>query len=262
MQRPRPPPTPPNAPALPALRRRQSGEASSDNDESWTIFPRMSADDERLGSTEGHFTRRLQEIGLLDAEGAVTELGLSQVAPMQARYIHLMINKMLSMNRRYQTILSVVRDVGEHMGAVNVATAMHRLGKLVRSAKAWNPALPERVASRPQYRFLLQRAVEVADELQPRAVANFLWGMAALGDTGNEAVVRRLGRRLMEVPTTELKTQELSNVVWSLVKLEVVWPELWDRMLDSVSDNRVKFVQITILLGGAGIAIAALHAGQ
>jgi hypothetical protein len=195
----------------------------------------MSADDERLSSAEGHFTRRLQEHGLLDAEGKVTELGMAMVPPMQAPYIHIMINKMLSMNRRYQTVLSVVRDVGAHMGAVNTATAMHRLGKLVRNAKAWNPALPERVAARPQYRFLLQRAVEVADELQPRAVANFLWGMAALGDTNNEAVVRRLGRRLMEVAPTELKTQELSNVVWSLVKLDVVWPELWDRMLDSVS---------------------------
>lgn len=215
-------------------------------------FPRMSANDERLASSEGHFTRRLQEGGLLDEQGCVTPLGLRRVESMQAVYIHLIINKMLSMNRRYQTVLSVIRDVGEHMGPVNVATAMHRLGKLVRGAKAWNDTLPERTLARPQYRFLLRRAEALADQILPRAMANFLWGMAALGDTSNTAVVRRLAGRLMDVDPRELKAQELSNVVWSLVKLNAGMPELMDRMLDSVGVVLAAWAVGGCGLGGGG----------
>ena len=200
-------------------------------------FPRMSADDERLASVDNHFLSRLQDAGLVDADGKVTPLGLTRVAPMQASYIHLTINKMLSMNRRYQTVLAVVRDAGGFMGPVNLATAMHRLGRLVRAARVFNPTLPDRVCRHPQYVFLLRRAEELMSSMAPRAMANFLWGLAAMGDRKNTGIVLRLGQRLLEINPRELKTQELSNVVWSMATLEVHMPQLLDRMLDSVSER-------------------------
>ncbi|KAL4527358.1 hypothetical protein Ndes2526B_g08943 [Nannochloris sp. 'desiccata'] len=186
------------APHFPQAMR--SVTSDSENDEnSWhpdlPPFPRMTPDDERLANEEGHFFRRLLEAGLVEPDGAVTALGNLRVAPMNATYIHLTINKMLSMNRRYQTVIAVVRDVGLYMGSVNIATAMHRLGRLVRSARAWNPNLPERMVAHPRYQYLLKRAEEYIDEMTPRALANFLWGMAALGDGRNTGIVLRVGRR-------------------------------------------------------------------
>jgi hypothetical protein len=216
--------------------------SDSENDEnSWhpdlPPFPRMTPDDERLANEEGHFFRRLLEAGLVEADGSVTALGNLRVAPMDATYIHLTINKMLSMNRRYQTVIAVVRDVGVYMGSVNIATAMHRLGRLVRSARAWNPQLPERMVAHPKYQFLLKRAEEYIDEMTPRALANFLWGMAALGDCKNTGIVLRVGRKLLTINPAELKTQELSNVLWSMATLEVHEPELVNVILDSACDR-------------------------
>lgn len=200
-------------------------------------FPRMTPEDERLANEEGHFFRRLLEAGLVDKQGNVTELGAVRVAPMNATYIHLTINKMLSMNRRYQTVIAVVRDVGSYMGSVNIATAMHRLGRLVRSARAWSPNLKERMVAHPQYQYLLRHAEEVIGDMGPRALANFLWGMAALGDERNTGIVLRLGRRLLSLDPAELKTQELSNILWSMATLEVHEPELVNRILDSACDR-------------------------
>lgn len=200
---------------------------------SFLPFLRMTSEDERLASTEGHFVQRLQEVGLLTEDGVVTELGQKYIESLDAIYIHLTINKMLSMNRRYQTILAVVRDVGLYMGPVNIATAMHRLGRLVRSARAWNPSLPGKLVMNPQYQYLLRRADSALDGMAPRALANFLWGMAALGDIRHTGMVLRIGQRLLEINPDQLKTQELSNVVWALATLDVHKPELMDRMLDS-----------------------------
>lgn len=198
---------------------------------------RMSADDEKLALNAGHFLTRLKEAGLVDESGSVTGQGEQFIERMNATYIHLAINKMLSMNKRYQTVLAVVRDVGEYIGAVNLATAMHRLGRLVRSAKANNPRVVSKVLTHPQYRKLLSKAEDFIDTMEPRALANFLWGMAALGDQENTGIVLRVGSRLMEIDPTELKTQEISNVVWSLATLEMHMPDLMNRMLAAACDR-------------------------
>lgn len=202
-------------------------------DEERTVL-RMSPNDEKLAMHEGHFLSRLVEAGVIDGEGHVTEIGLQNVERMNASYIHLTINKMLSMNKRYQTVLAVVRDVGEYLGAVNLATAMHRLGRLVRSIRTTNPDVVYKVIKNPQYKVLLKKTEELIDVMEPRALANFLWGMAALGDQVNTGIVLRLGERLMEINPKELKTQEISNVVWSLATLEMQMPDLMNRMLDAV----------------------------
>lgn len=198
---------------------------------------RMSPDDEKLALNKGHFLNRLKEAGLVEESGEVTATGSEYVERMNATYIHLTINKMLSMNKRYQTVLAVVRDVGPYIGAVNLATAMHRLGRLVRSARASNPQVLQQVVRHPQYRALLGMTEEFIELMEPRALANFLWGMAALGDQQNTGVVLRLGNRLMEIDPTALKTQEISNVVWSLATLEMQMPELMDRMLHAACDR-------------------------
>ena len=46
-----------------------------------------------------------------------------------------------------------------------------------------------------------------------------------------------MGNRLMEIDPTALKTQEISNVVWSLATLEMQMPELMDRMLHAACDR-------------------------
>ena len=198
---------------------------------------RMSPDDEKLAMNKGHFLNRLKENGLIDEEGNVTEAGNQYVERMNATYIHLTINKMLSMNKRYQTVLAVVRDVGDYIGAVNLATAMHRLGRLVRSARVKNPGVLNHVVKHQQYKDLLDKTEDFIDTMEPRALANFLWGMAAMGDQKNTGIVLRLGNRLMEINPTELKTQEISNVVWSLATLEMQMPDLMDRMLGAACDR-------------------------
>ena len=197
----------------------------------------MSPDDEKLALNKGHFLNRLKEAGLVDESNRVTAKGNEYVERMNATYIHLTINKMLSMNKRYQTVLAVVRDVGSYIGAVNLATAMHRLGRLVRSARASNPQVLYQVVRHPQYKVLLSKTEDFIELMEPRALANFLWGMAALGDQQNTGVVLRLGNRLMEIDPKELKTQEISNVVWSLATLEMQMPELMDRMLHAACDR-------------------------
>jgi len=197
-------------------------------------FIRMSPNDEKLAQNEGHFLRRLVEAGMVDGEGVVTEKGRTFMERMNATHIHLTINKMLSMNKRYQTVLAVIRDVGEYIGAVNLATAMHRLGRLVRSARASNSDVVNQVTRHPQYFRLLEKTEEVMEIMEPRSLANFLWGMAALGDQENTGIVLRLGERLMRIDAANLKTQEISNVVWSLATLEMQMPDLIDRMLDAV----------------------------
>lgn len=198
---------------------------------------RMSPDDEKLAMNKGHFLNRLKENGLIDEDGKVTENGSQYVERMNATYIHLTINKMLSMNKRYQTVLAVIRDVGDYIGAVNLATAMHRLGRLVRSARVKNPGVLNYVVKHQQYRELLDKTEDFIDIMEPRALANFLWGMAALGDQKNTGIVLRLGNRLMEIDPLELKTQEISNVVWSLATLEMQMPDLMDRMLNAACER-------------------------
>lgn len=197
---------------------------------------RMSPNDEKLALNEGHFLNRLREAGVIDGEGNVTEAGHQYVERMNATYIHLTINKMLSMNKRYQTVLAVIRDVGNYIGAVNLATAMHRLGRLVRKARVANPSVLDKVIRHPQYKVLLKKTEETIDVMEPRALANFLWGMAALGDQVNTGIILRLGERLMQIDTNDLKTQEISNVVWSLATLEMQMPDLLNRMLEAVGD--------------------------
>jgi len=198
---------------------------------------RMSPDDEKLALNAGHFLTRLKEAGLVDDGGRVTGQGEEFIERMNATHIHLAINKMLSMNKRYQTVLAVVRDVGEYIGAVNLATAMHRLGRLVRSAKANNPRVVNKMLMHPQYKMLLSKAEDFIDIMEPRALANFLWGMAALGDQENTGIVLRVGDRLMDIDPKELKTQEISNVVWSLATLEMHMPDLMNRMLAAACDR-------------------------
>ena len=214
----------------------QQGVSEKSEQGEMTIL-RMSPDDEKLALNKGHFLNRLKEGGLVDEGGNVTEKGEQFVDRMNATYIHLTINKMLSMNKRYQTVLAVVRDVGDYIGAVNLATAMHRLGRLVRSARASNPSVLNQVVKHPQYRQLLNRTEDFIESMEPRALANFLWGMAALGDQQNTGIVLRLGNRLMEIDPKELKTQEISNVVWSLATLEMQMPDLMNRMLTAACDR-------------------------
>lgn len=198
------------------------------------VYLKMSPEDEKYATIEGFFVQRLIDAGLIHNDGRITDLGRSHVNPMSATVIHLIINKMLSMSRRYQTVLAVMRDIGSYMGPVNLATGMHRLGRLVRFAKVKNPLLPERIVYHPQYQYMLKRAEELVDSMTPRTMANFLWGMAAIRDQRNTGIVLRLGQRLMNIDPGELKTQELSNVVWSLATLEMRLPDLMDRMLNSV----------------------------
>lgn len=213
------------------------GKEEKDQDAPYSAdisFIRMSPNDEKLAQNNGHFLRRLIEAGVVDGEGMVTEKGQAYIERMNATHIHLTINKMLSMNKRYQTVLSVIRDVGDYIGAVNLATAMHRLGRLVRSARASNPDVLNQVMRHPQYMKLLEKTEEMMEVMKPRSLANFLWGMAALGDQENTGIVLRLGERLMQIDAASLKTQEISNVVWSLATLEMQMPDLIDRMLDAV----------------------------
>jgi hypothetical protein len=89
----------------------------------------------------------------------------------------------------------------------------------------------------PQYKKLLSKAEDFIDIMEPRALANFLWGMAALGDQENTGIVLRVGDRLMDIDPKELKTQEISNVVWSLATLEMHMPDLMNRMLAAACDR-------------------------
>lgn len=197
------------------------------------MFTRLTPEDDRGAVVEGYFTRRLQTFGLLDEDGNVMDAGGHWIPSLNAPYIQLTINKMLSTARRYKTILYLTRDLGQYMGPVNIATAMHRLGRLVRKAKARNPSIPERVAIQSHYHYLLFLAQKAVDSMAARGIANFIWGMAALGDTHHVGIILRLGQRLMDMDPAELKEQELSNVLWGLATLDIYIPELMDRMLDS-----------------------------
>lgn len=197
------------------------------------VFSRLTPEDDKGAVVEGYFTRRLQAVGLLDEDGNVMDTGKLWIPSLNAPYIQLTINKMLSTARRYRTILYLVRDLGEYMGPVNIATAMHRLGRLVRKAKARNPSVPERVATHSNYQYLLSLAQKAVDLMAARGIANFIWGMAALGDTHHVGIILRLGQRLMDMDPAELKEQELSNVLWGLATLDIYIPDLMDRMLES-----------------------------
>ena len=160
---------------------------------------------------------------------------------MDATYIHLTINKMISMNRRYQTVLAVIRDVGGLMGAVNIATAVHRLGRLVREVRKsaeYGERIQDRLYSNRQYQYLLQRVVEVHDAFTPRSLANVLWGLAAIGRTKNKELIDVLMRKLLTMDLAEVKTQELSNVLWSMATLGVDdHPTVMDKLLDSACER-------------------------
>lgn len=198
-------------------------------------IPRITQEDEQKAQHQGHFYRRLQESGLLDQSGEITQSGKTLIPPMNAQYIHVAINKMLSMNKRYQTVLAVIRDVGDYMSIVNLVTAMHRLGRLVRRLR--NPSVAERLMMHPQYLELISRTEESIENMEPRALANFLWAMAALGDREHSHIVLKCVERFKSFSRSDLrvmKTQEISNVVWSLATLDMRLPEVMDYLLHEV----------------------------
>lgn len=68
--------------------------------------------------------------------------------------------------------------------------AMHRLGKLVRTAKTFDEGVVDKVLGHPQYAVLQRRTRQIAGTMTPRAMGNFIWGVrAALECSPTYAVV-------------------------------------------------------------------------
>ena len=68
--------------------------------------------------------------------------------------------------------------------------AMHRLGKLVRTAKTFDEGVVDKVLGHPQYALLQRRTRQIAGTMTPRAMGNFIWGVrAALECSPTYAVV-------------------------------------------------------------------------
>ncbi|CAG9463319.1 unnamed protein product [Pedinophyceae sp. YPF-701] len=119
--------------------------------------------------------------------------------------------------RRWEDVLEVAAQHMDGFDEVNVATALHRLGKLARPRRAGRT-----VRSDPVFARLLGHVRRRAPAMSERQLSNILWGLAALGwgerdDDDARVVEDVLGALRGKVG--ECGQQELANVVWALATM-------------------------------------------
>lgn len=189
----------------------------------------------------GCFLQTLQDAGLVDEGGQPTELGQRQGVGFSS-YMNVCINKLLAYSTDLSTILGIVRDVGYLMDAINASTAMHRLGKLVRRQREANPGVVQSVLGHPSYARLLRRVRELAPTMMPRALANTLWGLAALGDVEQLEVGALLLEQVPRHPAQGFQPQELSNIVWAMGTLGLLHEAAIDHLLGAAGMHMAAFI--------------------
>ncbi|KFM25999.1 hypothetical protein F751_3637 [Auxenochlorella protothecoides] len=192
----------------------------------------------------GHFMRKLQQGLFLDENREVTPLGKVQLL-IGRSYLNYSINWLLVKSRRWQTVLGILRDTLQLCDAVNLSTAMHKLGKLFRHnheasmAQSYHGkrATPHSCFQHPTYRELVLQLHHFAGQSDGRSIANTIWGLAALNDTSAaaEALVRKLNNRLLHLPLDQFSSQEISNILWGTVKLKMNDPRVFAHMLKQVT---------------------------
>ncbi|KAL6777066.1 hypothetical protein ACKKBF_B20085 [Auxenochlorella protothecoides x Auxenochlorella symbiontica] len=209
-------------------------------------LPKVALDDadENQAMVPGHFMRKLQQGLFLDENREVTPLGKVQLL-IGRSYLNYSINWLLVKSRRWQTVLGILRDTLQLCDAVNLSTAMHKLGKLFRHnheasmAQSYHGkrATPHSCFQHPTYRELVLQLHHFASQSDGRSIANTIWGLAALNDTSAaaEALVRKLNNRLLHLPLDQFSSQEISNILWGTVKLKMNDPRVFAHMLKQVT---------------------------
>lgn len=156
-----------------------------------------------------------------------------QSVPERNMYVNVTINKLLTKCRKWQTVLAIYRDVGYLYDRVNLATAMHRLAKLVRLARAL-PLLKQQ----KEYHDKLQACRTLSGQFSPRGIANVIWALGALGDKANSRLAGLLVTTFAKRDVREYKVQELSNVAWAMGVLHVNRAAELDYLLEGATERR------------------------
>ncbi|KAL4427968.1 hypothetical protein ABPG75_002057 [Micractinium tetrahymenae] len=189
----------------------------------------------------GLFLQTLQDAGVVDEGGQPTELGRRQGVGFSS-HMNVCINKLLAYSTDLATILSIVRDTAYLMDAINASTAMHRLGKVVRRQRETDPGVMSYVLGHPLYHQLLVRVQELAPNMMPRALANTVWGLAALGDVERLEVGALLLDAVPRHPVDDFQPQELSNIVWAMGTLGLLREAAVDHLLAGAEAHMDAFI--------------------
>ena len=102
-----------------------------------------------------------------------------------------------------EAILTIFEQNGPRFEARNLATAMHRIGKLG----------GKRVMRDPRLERLIEMCGRRISEFEPQQIANSVWGCAKTGFTDQrffKAIAEEASRRIRE-----FNPQQMANTVWA-----------------------------------------------
>ncbi|GAB4823221.1 hypothetical protein N2152v2_010267 [Parachlorella kessleri] len=197
--------------------------------------------DEDNASKEGHFIVKLVAGGMLDSTGQPTPWACYTPGSPTHTLLSININELITRSKRIDTILAVVRDCLHMFTAVNTITAMHRIGKMVRSSKRYDPQALKRVQAVPAYQALLEKIGNTLEEMSGRSLSNCLWGMAAAGEYRPD-LVQAICQRMMQLREGDLQLQEIANAVYALGTLGIHLPEVMDWLLELAIPRLDEFI--------------------
>ena len=163
----------------------------------------------------------------------------------------IVLNQRIKMCSSAEEVQKIVQNHVDDLTHVNVATALHTLGRLAkhdgnaRRTKQTVTVLVERAldtaeAFKPQevsttllalakmritgemalVRAMAKRGRKMAGSFNPQNISNTLWALATLGVTGEMELVRALAKRGQNISTV-FKPQEVTNTLWALAKMGV-----------------------------------------
>ena len=121
-----------------------------------------------------------------------------------------------------EAILTLFEQNGSQLSARNLATAVHRIGKLG----------GRNVRQDPRLERLIETCSQRIGEFEPQGIANCAWGCAKIGITNPrifEAVAAEVPRRI-----GEFNAQEMANPVWAFATASVSADQLFEAIAAEV----------------------------
>ncbi|KAJ1454239.1 hypothetical protein M885DRAFT_566448 [Pelagophyceae sp. CCMP2097] len=150
------------------------------------------------------------------------KMGGRKIAPQRSggKAAAIALNKQLVSSETAADVLSLFEAKGDAYDFMNIATSLHRLGKLSRSFEK---------SSAPLLHRLLERAASsiINEQWDPQGLANACWGIAKIGNVEAPALFEAVAAVAPKKIAT-FDSQNLANTVWAYATARIEAPALFE----------------------------------
>ena len=175
------------------------------------------------------------------------------------------VNKQLTLAKNVGDVLFVFESSEDSLSDVNIATAVHRLGKLgCPHPGTISTAEQKLIMDDPRTHKLMSKATQCAGRFKPQEAANVVWGLAKM----KMVHTKLLGALVGGLNLAEFKAQDISTMLISMARLSyTLGSELLVECTDVISKllkldqrQRLKSDEIANVLWGFAVLVSKLPA--